>query len=233
MRIPDRSEESRTPTADQLGELNPSLAQLVTARLKTPRVVAIAASVIILGAAAVFSVIRATSSEQLSGDTLQVDATGGSVAPTIAELSVTVHLVGAVSRPGVYEFSEGSRVHDAVTKAGGLTDDAAANALNLARILVDGEQIIIPTEAEVAAMSATQSQSVEAVPGSGNAGSVINLNTATLEQLDTLPGIGPALAQRILDWRSANGGFGSVDQLGEVSGIGSKLFDRLRSLVTV
>ena len=233
MPIPDLSEEPRAPTADQLGELNPSLAQLVTARLKTPRVVAITASVIILAAAALFSVIRATSSEQLNGGTQQVEAAGDSVAPTIAELSVTVHLVGAVSRPGVYEFSEGSRVHDAVTKAGGLTADAATNALNLARILVDGEQIVIPTEAEVAAMSATQGQSVPAVPGSGNAGSVINLNTATLEQLDTLPGIGPALAQRILDWRSANSGFGSVDQLGEVSGIGSKLLDRLRSLVTV
>lgn len=233
MRIPASTQESRSFRADEIGGDTPSLAHLVTARLRTPRFVAIIASVIILGAAAIFSVIRATSAEPLTDDTQRVDVSSGSVPSVIAELSVTVHLVGAVARPGVYELPESSRVQDAVSEAGGLTPDAAENALNLARLLVDGEQITIPTEAEVAAMAATQGQSVEDVPGVANAGSVINLNSASREQLDTLPGIGPALAQRIIDWRSANGAFGSVEQLGDVSGIGAKLLDRLRSLVTV
>lgn len=208
-----------------------SLAKLISSRLRTPRLVALVISLLILGAAAVFSIVRATDIDPLVplGDhdtvTQEPDATA------VSEMAITVHIVGAVQRPGVYELAAGARVHDAIERAGGAQPEAAAASLNLARTLVDGEQIIIPTEAEYQAQVLVDSQSADQ-SGVASSSSVINLNTANHDQLDSLPGIGPALAQRILDWRGANGPFASVDQLSDVSGIGSKLVETLRLLVT-
>jgi len=212
---------------------SPTLAALVTSKLRTPRIVAVLVSALILGAAAIFSVVRATQPEITQG------APGGAAAEEhvsvtdATELPVTVHVVGAVNKPGVYELAAGARVHDAIERAGGTHPDAASTALNLARTLVDGEQIIVPTAAEFQAMTQHSESMGAQSGGAGGFASPTNLNTASLEQLDSLPGIGPALAQRILDWRGANGSFRSVDQLGEVSGIGAKLVDTLRPLVTI
>lgn len=135
---------------------------------------------------------------------------------------IYVHILGAVGRPGLYELREGDRAVDAVAAAGGFLDTADQSQLNLARLLVDGEQIIVPV------VGATPA----AVPGT-TAGGLVNLNTADAATLETLPRVGPAMAARIIEWREANGPFTAVDDLLSITGIGDKTFEGLRDLVTV
>lgn len=146
-----------------------------------------------------------------------------------------VHVAGAVRRPGLVELPSGSRVADAVEAAGGPTTRAQPASVNLARPLVDGEQVVVLRRGEAGAGPATAADSphVGGPDASGVVGGPVDLNTATMEQLDTLPGIGPVLAQRILDWRTANGRFSSVDELAEVKGIGEATLGELRPSVTV
>lgn len=141
-----------------------------------------------------------------------------------------VHVIGQVGQPGVYELEAGSRVSDAIEAAGGATEAAVLSSVNLARRLADGEQLAVPDANGLPAAASTG-----AVPGAAASGStaIVDLNSADAAALDTLPGVGPALAQRILDWRSANGGFASVEQLLDISGIGEKTFERLREQVSV
>ena len=148
---------------------------------------------------------------------------------------VWVHVAGAVSRPGLVELAAGARVADAVEAAGGVTRVADPASVNLARPVVDGEQVVVARRGQPVALPAVTPSGSVAVPGAGGApvGAPVDLNTATMEQLDGLPGIGPVLAQRILDWRVANGRFTVVDELGEVSGIGDATLADLRPLVTV
>jgi competence protein ComEA len=147
-----------------------------------------------------------------------------------------------VGAPGVVELETGARVADAVDAAGGLLPDADVSRVNLARVLADGEQLHVPRPGEpLAGESAQGPVEVGAgaagggpdADGGGPAGGRVDLNTATLEQLQTLPGIGPVLGQRILDWRAQNGRFSTVDELGEVSGIGPRVLEGLRPLATV
>ncbi|CCH77269.1 Putative DNA-binding protein (modular protein) [Nostocoides japonicum T1-X7] len=160
---------------------------------------------------------------------------GGPAAGSTAQL-VVVHVVGQVRKPGIVRLPTGSRVADAVTAAGGATSRADLAALNLARVLLDGEQVRVPRPGEVPAAASgpvgTGSGSGEAGPGA-SPGARVNLNTADLSTLDTLPGVGPVLAQRILDWRAEHGRFSSIDELGEVSGIGEKMLAQLTPKVTV
>jgi competence protein ComEA len=142
---------------------------------------------------------------------------------------VMVHVVGQVRRPGVVALPTGSRVADAVTAAGGALPRADLTVLNLARLLVDGEQIRVPRPGE----SVTPTPGTSAGSGAAPQGAPVNLNTADLATLDTLPGVGPVLAQRILDWRAEHGRFSTVEELGEVSGIGEKLLAQLAPRVTV
>ena len=133
-----------------------------------------------------------------------------------------VHVLGEVGRPGLYELDVGARVVDALAAAGGTTDEADLAAVNLARVLADGEQLRVPSVHERAA------------EGEGNAGDgLIDLNTADQATLETLPRIGPALAQRIIAWRDEHGRFASVDDLLAVSGIGEKMLAGMRDLVRV
>jgi competence protein ComEA len=157
---------------------------------------------------------------------------GGGGPPTSA--TVTVHVVGQVAREGVVALPIGARVSDALRKAGGATKGADLEALNLARVLVDGEQIRVPKPGEVLA-PAPGGPSTGSAGGSGASagGGQVNLNQATAAQLEELPGVGPVLAQRIVDWRTEHGRFTSVDELGEVSGIGEKIFAQLQPKVTV
>ena len=140
---------------------------------------------------------------------------------------VVVDVVGAVRRPGLYRLEQGSRIADAIARAGGATPKAILAQVNLAAPLADGEQIVVPKRGAPGA----------AVPGPASASGVgapnapVQLSTATLEQLDSLPGIGPATAQKILDYRTKHGAFSSVDELDAVSGIGPKRLDQLRDLV--
>ncbi|QEO09791.1 ComEA family DNA-binding protein [Protaetiibacter larvae] len=135
--------------------------------------------------------------------------------------TVYVHVLGQVARPGLYALRDGDRVVDAIAAAGGLTEAADPAGVNLARTLSDGEQLVVPAVGET--------------PAGGPAGVAadgrVDLNAADAATLDTLPRIGPAMAQRIIDWREANGPFSSVDDLLAVSGIGSKTVEALRPLV--
>jgi competence protein ComEA len=164
------------------------------------------------------------------------------IAPTIsapsstdigaARVSVIVHLVGAVAHPGLIVLSPGARVIDAVLRAGGLVPTADQCAVNLARALTDGEQIVIPI-AQGPLTACNPSTQPSTISSGGSASGVkVSLTRASLEQLDSLPGVGPALAQRIIDWRTAHGGFQNVTQLDQVSGIGVKLLASLKPLVT-
>lgn len=149
---------------------------------------------------------------------------------------IAVHVVGEVAEPGVVELTDGARVADAIAATGGLTASAIPGRLNLAQRLHDGEQVFIsdaldpPSEVLSPAAGPPQSSPESAPPGSQ---SQVNLNTATAEQLETLPGVGPATAQAILAWRSTHGEFTTVEELQEVDGIGPKTFARLKPLVTV
>ncbi len=155
--------------------------------------------------------------------------------PSAATGVVVVHVVGRVKHPGVRRLPLGARVTDAVEAAGGVSGKADLSALNLARVLVDGEQVRVPAVGEPVASVPTTGGGAPAGGGAGVGSSraPVSLNTADLAGLDSLPGVGPVLAQRILDWRSAHGRFTSVDELGEVSGIGEKLLAQLGPLVTL
>lgn len=153
---------------------------------------------------------------------------------------VTVHVVGEVESPGVVTLTSGARVDDALEEAGGATDEAELSGVNLARPLVDGEQVVVPGPGETAAPGPGVAAPGGAAPGAGTPGApgttpdaLVNLNTADLATLETLPGVGPVLAQRIIDWRTEHGGFTSVEELGEVSGVGDKTYATLAPEVTV
>ena len=136
---------------------------------------------------------------------------------------VVVDVVGAVRRPGLYRLRQGSRIADAVARAGGATDKADLAQVNLAAPLADGEQVVVPRRGAPGAVGGGSSTGAPAGP--------VQLSTATLEQLDTLPGVGPATAQKILDYREKHGAFSSVDELDAVPGIGPKRLEQLRELV--
>ncbi len=142
--------------------------------------------------------------------------------------TVVVHVGGAVAEPGVRELAEGARVQDAVEAAGGFADGAARDALNLARVLADGEQVVVPTEEELAAPAP-----VAGADASASGGGRVNINTATAEELDALPGIGPATAEKIVADREANGPFAAAEDLKRVSGIGDKKYAELADAICV
>jgi competence protein ComEA len=154
------------------------------------------------------------------------------VASARARGRVWVHVAGAVRHPGLVRVRADARVGQAVDAAGGLTQRADLTAINLAATIKDGQQVIVPVRGKVPAAAAPTGGAPSAPPaGAPAAGAKISLATATVEQLDTLDGIGPALAQRIVAWRDAHGGFQSVDQLGEVEGIGDKRLQALKAAV--
>jgi competence protein ComEA len=147
-------------------------------------------------------------------------------AQSVATQRLTVHVAGAVRRPGLYRLAEGKRVADAVARAGGATAKADTAAINLAAPLADGIQVLVPNRVVVAAGSAAAGSS-EA--GSASAGPV-SLSSATVEQLDALPGVGPVTAQKIVDYRAEHGGFRSVDDLDAIPGIGPARLEQLRDV---
>ena len=181
-----------------------------------------AAIVLVLAAAAtsvVVGVVRTSATSDAVGEPVAVSA----AAP--APASVYVHVFGAVVRPGLYRLDDGARVVDVIASAGGLAPDADESAVNLARRVSDGEPLRVPVIGEALATG-------ETAPGVASDGRV-NLNTADVSALDTLPRVGPAIAERIIQWREDNGPFTSVDDLLSVPGIGDKMLASLRDLVTV
>lgn len=137
--------------------------------------------------------------------------------------NVLIHVVGEVVTPGIYEIPANSRVIDAVMAAGGLSAQAAECGINLAREIKDGEQLLIPSLDSGCFSGASEA--------SGTA--QVSLNNASVDQFDTLPGIGPTLAKRIVEWREQNGGFTAIEELNDVSGIGDKLYSGLTDLISL
>lgn len=170
-------------------------------------------------------------------------------APPSAE--VVVHVAGAVKKPGVYHLAVTARAEDALKAAGGATADAYLDAINLAAHVDDGQQMYVPNKKEQSAGGAPQPAAAvgsgkRAMKPGGKAGTssrgnkltspgqgTVNLNTASAEELQRLPGVGPAMAARILDYRKTNGGFQQVEQLMDVSGIGAKKFEKMKGFVRV
>ncbi|HEY9323305.1 MAG TPA: ComEA family DNA-binding protein [Agromyces sp.] len=170
------------------------------------------------------------------GDQARIEASddradaSGDPSSTVGAPSVLVHVLGAVVRPGLVELDAGARVVDAIAAAGGLAPDADPAGVNLARPLVDGEQLAVPIAGQVPSPAVASGAPTS---GGGPSDGLVHLNNAGIAELDTLPRIGPALAQRILDWRDANGPFTSVDQLLDVAGIGDTVFAGLEPLVVL
>lgn len=160
-----------------------------------------------------------------SGPASAIPSASGANALNSSSASVIyVHILGQVNDPGLYALHDGDRAVDVVAAAGGLTPSADPAALNLARFLSDGEQIIVPAVGQ--AVPASGAGAGTTIPGK------VNINTADEPTLETLPRVGPAMAARILAWRAANGRFTAVEDLMSVSGIGEKTFEGLKDLVT-
>ena len=143
---------------------------------------------------------------------------------SIEEPSVFVHVVGEVEKPGIYIVANRARVFDAIIAAGGFTKSADQSTVNLAREVSDGEQVVVMAAGAQSGSAAAQTSAQTAL---------ISLNMASQLELEALPGVGPTLAGRMIDWRTANGGFKKKEDLLKVSGIGNKMFDGMKDLVTL
>jgi competence protein ComEA len=150
------------------------------------------------------------------------------------QAEIFVHLSGAVNKPGVLKLSEGTRVYEALEMAGGLEPDAVSYGINMARTLRDEEQIHIPREGEVqtSPVSNTNSTMQSMGGGTGQSG-LININTADSAALQTLTGIGPSTAEKILDYRQSSGPFRSIEQIKEVNGIGDKTYEKFKDKICI
>ncbi|MCD0447151.1 helix-hairpin-helix domain-containing protein [Glycomyces sp. A-F 0318] len=151
---------------------------------------------------------------------------GAPEASAAAPETIVVSVAGAVNEPGIVELASGARVADAIEAAGGLTEGADPGFLNLARVVADGDLVAVPDAAASGAV-------IPGEAGGAALGGLVNVNVAGAAELDALNGIGPVLAERIIEYREANGSFQSVDELSEVSGIGSALLEQLREQVTL
>lgn len=193
-------------------------------------VVAGALALVALVVALVCVAVRGRATEGLFRGQGGIEIERGETASETAEeepqeepVTLVVHVDGMVGTPGVYELTEGARVSDAVTAAGGLAGGADTSSLNLAAPLADGEKVYVPAEGEEAT---TSSEGV-------SSGGLVNLNNASVEQLDELPGVGEATARAIIEDREANGPFTTPEDLMRVSGIGEKKFAKLEGMICV
>lgn len=183
--------------------------------------VRVGAVVVLLFAALGCAVLAAALAEGPSvAEISRTDTTPDPQSEIVDSRTLFVHVAGEVNEPGLFELAEGARVIDAIAAAGGFSDEADRDQLNLARPLSDGEQFVVPRVGD---------ENVAAAASDGR----VNLNTADAAALDTLPRIGPAMAARIIAWRQANGRFITIDDLRNVAGIGDATFEGLRELVTV
>jgi competence protein ComEA len=149
------------------------------------------------------------------------------LAETAPTRTLLVHVVGSVRKPGLYRLREGSRTADAIRRAGGAKPKAALELVNLASPVADGQQVVVPARGA----SGPTTAAADGVTGPEEAGQKIHLNSATLEQLDTLPGVGPVTAQKILAYRTEHGAFQTVEELDAVPGIGPSRLEELKTLV--
>ena len=174
------------------------------------------------------------SAEPGPGDALD-DASDGSSSKASAETEVYVDVDGAVASPGVYRLQDGARVSQAIDAAGGLTAEADVTGLNRASKVTDGQKIYVPTvgEQQAALAAGGADGGAAAASGTGASSGLVNINTASAAELQTLSGIGPSMAQSIIDERTQNGAFASVDDLMRVSGIGEKKLAKIKDCICV
>ena len=225
-----------------------TVAKLEDSRQRVRWRIGVGASLVVGVTAVVITIVISSisslgASEVIPAELLVTPAEGSAV--DSSEGDVFVHVVGAVNAPGLYTVGSDARVIDAVMAAGGLAVSADPCAINLAYSLQDGQQLVIAAtvdglpgdQARCDSSPMTGSTSgngaTEKVDAALGGVGLVSLSAAGIAELDTLPGIGPALAQRIIDWREASGGYTSVEQLSEVSGIGDKVMDNIRELVTL
>ncbi len=152
--------------------------------------------------------------------------------PEEQETIVVVDVAGAVKTPSVVYLDQGARVEDAIKAAGGLLDSADISTVNRASVLTDGQKIYIPQKGEEPAVT-TSEPVVQETASSGSAVTKVNINTASSEELQTLKGIGPSTAQKIIEYRTLYGAFGSIEDITNVSGIGEKTFENIKDQITV
>lgn len=169
-----------------------------------------------------------------------VAETGGDAEQPAAATAVKVHVVGAVASPGVYELPATARLNDAVTMAGGITEEGDGEGINLARVVIDGEQIYVPkkgvTPPDHAGGVPAGGAAAYTPPAGGQTGTgagLVNLNTASATGLMELPGIGEVKAKAIVDYRQKNGPFKTIEEITNVTGIGDKTFETLKNLITI
>lgn len=189
---------------------------------------------------------ESTELQVLNGEALSVDGKstqGGIEEPTEEENLILIHVAGAVKNPSVVEIQEDMRLFEAVEKAGGFLPEADSNYLNLAEKLIDGEKIYIPSKEETAKLEGeTISSNAKTASGNGRDNllkgqngqqGLININSADATQLETLTGIGPSMAERILNYRNEMGKFKTIDDLKNISGIGEKTFEKFKDNICV
>lgn len=230
----------------RLGDVNLKLAAGIVAIGVVVVIAIVAAAVALLlpdeGAegAGSFAIGAADDEQAASADGSAADAAAAEVAEAQAA-SICVHVSGCVANPGICYLNEGARVADAIEAVGGMTADAAAGSLNLARVVADGEQIDVMSmqeaaaavEAGAAAQAAVSQGSASLGGGSTPGNGKVNINTATSQELQTLSGIGESKAGKIIAYREANGAFSSVDELTNVSGIGDKTLESIRDAICI
>lgn len=198
-----------------------STAPVPDARRARVRVGAGAALILVLLGVAAAVLVTAVTPHGVSSVVRPTPSATAEVQDAAGASTIYVHILGQVAHPGLYALRDGDRGVDIVAAAGGFTETADPAGINLARFLTDGEQIVVPAVGEVLA-----------TPGGVTGDGKVDLNSADVLALDTLPRIGPALADRIIAWREKNGPFASVEDLLDVPGIGEAILDGLRDLVT-
>lgn len=209
----------RLPPAVRGGRLDPTRHGAVGLAVVSLIAVVVTGALVLRARPAPVAVPAAPRAERVHGSP--------AASPTPSPVMLVVDVAGKVLRPGVIALPAGSRVGDAVRAAGGPVAGASTGLLNLARKLTDGEQVVVGVEPPPGAPAGN------AAGAAASTGGKVDLNAATADQLEGLPGVGPVLAQRIVDWRQQHGPFRSVDQLREVSGIGERKFAELRDQVIV
>lgn len=226
------------------GHLRPDAAKGPRRRLTSRHLAVVAALTLIAVVVSVGWMLRAKAvpiavAAGLSTATPAESVTGASAAasptptPSREAATILVHVIGAVASPGLVKLPQGARVADAIAAAGGLRGDADPAELNLASLVSDGSQVVIGTTSAPRGELREGSTAAVGVGTVAAAGAVVDLNTATLAQLDTIPGVGPVMAQAILDYRTKRGRFTKVEELQEVDGIGAKTYAQIAPHVRV
>lgn len=214
--------------------------RLHATNVSAPVLVGLSACVLVIAALAVFWALDAFTGKGAviekateQGSVERSDAEKDNVTDKDSAVVVVAHVSGAVVAPGVYRMDEGARVGEALEKAGGATAEANLDVVNLARVVVDGEHIVVPSAAESAQNpdDATGTAAGNTSLGSGTSQGLIDINTASASQLDSLPGIGTATAEKIIADRSINGPFRTKEDLKRVAGIGDKKYEALSDLI--